>query len=380
MQPPSQDDIVRFFGALMANANGPITFKDVDGRLLLVNQAFASIHGRTPEELAGRLLSEIYPPERTRFFQERDRELVESGRALQNEVQAVTIDDERRDLLTQRFPVRDDEGRIVAIGTMNHDITRLKHTEAELERQRDRLDQEIALRTRELQALNAQKDRFFSIVAHDLREPFNVLLGYAELLSDRAAGLEPEAVAAIARMVHDSGTRAFKLLENLLLWARLQMGRVDFQAAPVAVEEPIAGAVALLRERAEQKGIRLATELHGRPVALVDPGTADTVMRNLLTNAVKFTDRGGSVVAAAGADGRRVRHTDSDTGCGIAPEALARLFELDRNASSPGTDGEVGTGLGLKLCRELLERQDGALTIDSRVGGGTVVAVSLPVA
>lgn len=377
---PDLDTLALFLEAILENASGPIAIKDTEGRLILVNRQFSAIHGREPEDLAGLHISELYPPERVRFFLDKDRELIEEGEPRQNEVQALTVDGERRDLLTQRFPVRDRDGRIFAIGTINADVTHLKRVEAELERYRDHLDREIAVRTAELQALVAQKDRLFSIIAQDLREAFNILLGYSETLAGSTDRMQPEAIAEAAALVHESGQQAYKLLENLLIWSRLQMGKIEMSPRAVPVDDALRRAAAVLGGRAAEKHLKVETPADTTPLAHVDPPSLETVLRNLLSNAVKFTEPGGRIVAEATMSDSAVVVTIRDSGRGMTEDLLGRLFRVDEPMTLPGTAGETGTGMGLILCRDLLERQGGSLTIESEEGVGTTVRVVLPAA
>ncbi|GAA0587270.1 ATP-binding response regulator [Caenispirillum bisanense] len=246
--------------------------------------------------------------------------------------------------------------------------------------ERRRIGVELERAHADLARLNAEKDRFFSIIAHDLKSPFNALLGFSELLLERAPAMPREQILEYVQIIHDSGQTAFDLLENLLEWSRLQLGRVEFRPEPVRLAEVAAKVVALHQLAADTKGIRLQ-QATGPLAACADPAVVDTILRNLVGNAVKFTHPGGSIriTAEAGGDGA-VMLAVSDTGVGMTAEQLAGLFRVDGSHSTPGTRGERGTGLGLMLCAELAVKSGGRIEVDSRPGHGTTFRVILPAA
>jgi len=368
-----------YFRELLQNATGPIAIKSLDGRLLLVNEKFAAIHGTSPGEIAGKPISALYPPDRVAFFLEKDRQMLMQGETTHNEVQAAAVDGRRIDLLTTRFPIRDDTGQIVGIGTFNTDITELKRTEAELTRYRDYLEQLVEERTEELRLLNEHKDRFFSIIAHDLRGPFNALLGYSEMIYRKADEMDRQTVTAFAKQMYDSATMAYELLENLLQWSRLQMDRVDFNPTAVPLSDTIARTVRLMAQAAGEKEITLESDVDHQAIVHIDPATLETVLRNVVTNAIKFTERGGRIDIRAIPNGDHMHLTVTDTGVGIDPDRIDGVMSLDQQHSTRGTEGEIGTGLGLRLCQEMLVRQGGSISLDSTPGAGTTVTIELPV-
>lgn len=231
----------------------------------------------------------------------------------------------------------------------------------------------------DLARLNAEKDRFFSIIAHDLKSPFNALLGFSEVLLARLDTMNAADVREYVQIIRDSGKLAYELLENLLEWSRLQLGRVEICPEPVDLGALAGRVIGLYRPAAQAKGLALVNGMDGG-VALADPSVVDTVLRNLVGNAVKFTETGGTIrlAAAPSAGGDDVEITVTDSGIGIPAEKLPNLFRIDAHVSTAGTRGEPGTGLGLVLCKELVERSGGTISAESRPGAGTVFRVLLP--
>jgi len=368
----------RLLRALLDNAPGPIALKDCDANFLIVNRPFANIHGRTTDEIVGMNVRDLYPEEKARFFLDHDKELLASGKVSLNEVEGLDEDGNRVIYLTQRFPVRGDEGSIVAIGTTNTIVTTLKETEAELTRYRDYLKDLVKERTAELEVLNDQKDKFFSIIAHDLRGPFNALLGYSRILSRDISKYEQHQVVEFAGTMHEAAEIVFTLLENLLEWSRLQMEGAEVAHDAVDLKELIDQNLELFRPVAANKNISISSETGELSTVIADADMVDAILRNLINNALKFTPSGGSVSVNVQAANDEVRTDVIDNGVGISVKDIKDMFRLDRKTSTAGTEGETGSGLGLQLCKELAEKQGGSLHIESTLNVGTKISFDLP--
>ncbi|WP_052741701.1 hybrid sensor histidine kinase/response regulator [Kiloniella litopenaei] len=229
-----------------------------------------------------------------------------------------------------------------------------------------------------LARLNEQKDKFFSIIAHDLKGPFNALLGFSSLLSGQGETLSPEKTKEYGTLVHQSAEQVFKLLENLLEWSLLQMGRMKYEPGPVELKDVIQANKVLFTTAADKKGITFICNPTDY-IALADYNMIDTIIRNLINNAIKFTPEGGTVTIDTRNNGDFIELEVSDTGIGIAPDQVSKLFRLDENISTKGTDGEIGTGLGLHLCKDLIEHQGGKIHVLSDRKQGATFRITLPV-
>lgn len=236
-----------------------------------------------------------------------------------------------------------------------------------------------AMAKNELENLNQQKNKFFSIIAHDLRSPFTALLGFSALLEERADKLSAEKIKDFASHIHESGNRVFDLLENLLEWSRLQMDRIEVEPKVIDMGEIAQKTIEALGHVAAEKDIRL--QERGTPTsAYADPHMIDAVIRNLVNNAIKFTPHNGTITIIYDADEDLsiARISVMDTGVGMAPETAAKLFKLSENVTTQGTDGESGTGLGLLLCYELVTRNQGTIAVESAQGSGSTFTFTLP--
>ncbi|MEE3626510.1 HAMP domain-containing sensor histidine kinase [Nitrospirillum sp. BR 11752] len=231
----------------------------------------------------------------------------------------------------------------------------------------------------ELDFLNREKTRFFSLISHDLRGPFNVLLGMTRELADHGTRMSPADVADFAASVHQSAVAAHTLLDNLLNWSRVQMSGTPFTPSVMALGEVVAAATHDLGPTAEAKGIRILDASGDRHI-LADRTMVLAILRNLLANAIKFSHPNQGVQVTSRAAGDRLEIAVTDRGIGMDPDQLDQLYRREAQDSRPGTLGEVGTGLGLTLVRDLVARHGGVLAIDSRPGVGTTVSFTVPLA
>ncbi|MFW6348445.1 MAG: response regulator [Cyclonatronaceae bacterium] len=244
---------------------------------------------------------------------------------------------------------------------------------------------------RRLKALNAEKDRFFSILAHDLRGPFSGYMGLTEVLANHAAELSQEEVLEYSGALHQAASNVYKLLLNLLEWSRLQMGSLEFSPKPLRIKEQLRETLSMAARLAADKGISFSYEIPEMLSAKVDGYMLESIMRNLLTNAVKFTHPHGSIVIKAGSVAEDKTSDEagelgevylevSDTGIGIPPEMQEKLYRIDENISRPGTQGEESTGLGLLLCRDMIVKNGGRLHLESEENKGSRFRFTMPAA
>lgn len=228
--------------------------------------------------------------------------------------------------------------------------------------------------------LNAEKDKFFSIIAHDLKGPFNALLGFTELLQDKDLESSPEERLEMVGIVHRSAEKAYKLLDNLLTWSRSQTGGMSFSPTPLKLQKLVADELALLEDQASEKGLVMKNLVPADQTVFADLNMAGTILRNLLSNAIKFTKSGGTISVSSKVNETK-KHLEisvRDTGIGIPEAKVPDLFQLDKSNSTPGTNNEMGTGLGLILCKDFVEKHGGEIWVESEVGKGSIFRFSLP--
>ena len=232
----------------------------------------------------------------------------------------------------------------------------------------------------ELRELNASKDRFFSIIAHDLKVPFTALLGMTQMLLSDFSAFDRDEMQEWIQSLYHAADSTFSLLNNLLSWAKLQRGMTEFNPSPIDLHKIVESNFSLVWESAEQKHIELQDSVENGTFVYADQGMIDTVFRNLVSNAVKFTDTGGNINVATEVKGAIVEISLSDTGVGISETDKGKLFKIDEKVLSKGTAGEEGTGLGLILCKEFIESNGGRIWVESELGKGSTFKFTLPLA
>ena len=230
----------------------------------------------------------------------------------------------------------------------------------------------------ELQALNASKDKFFSIISHDLRSPLSSVLVGLRLLTDTESRLTDNEKNELIRDSHRTVEQLYNLLDNLLVWSRLQRGLMEYAPQPLDLRPLFERNATLFAANAEQKQIAIRQTVAEPVIAFADSHMIDAIIRNLISNALKFTDAQGTITLAASQNEHAVELTVTDTGIGMDAETVAKLFRLDVRYNQLGTAGEKGTGLGLNVCKEFAEKNGGSIAVESVVGAGTTFRVTLP--
>ncbi len=243
----------------------------------------------------------------------------------------------------------------------------------ELQRSTSRLEASEA----ELRAANLSKDRFLSIIAHDLRNSISGFLSLTEVLAGQFSRLEKKRIHELCVLLHDGARRSSELLESILQWANAQTGRLVAKPSTFALDELCEGIVAQHGAAARRKGIALECRVPVPSIVRADPDMVATIIRNLVANALKFTPGGGSVVVGASRDGAWQRITVADTGHGMSAEERAKLFRIDVRLATEGTEGERGSGIGLILCHELAALNRGKIEVTSRPGKGSTFTLAL---
>jgi len=244
--------------------------------------------------------------------------------------------------------------------------------------ERKMAEEEIREKNEMLQAANAEKDKFFSIIAHDLRGPLGAFMEATKILTDELPNMSGEEIREISGEMNKDASRIYALLENLLQWSRLQRGVIKFEPADQNLSPLVNNAISPLLSSAEKKNVTVELNIPGDIIVNADTHMTETVIRNLVSNAIKFTPGGKIVVSAVPDEEGLVRISVKDNGIGIPPDMAGSLFSLTSRASRPGTDGEPSSGLGLVLCREFVEKHGGRIWVESEEGKGTEFMFTLP--
>lgn len=241
-----------------------------------------------------------------------------------------------------------------------------------------RLIKELEESRQELHLMNASKDRFFSILAHDLRSPVSALSVFSEQLISNLETLEKHELVEYLSVIHNTSKSLSELLEALLLWAGFQVNRVDFNRTPVNVYEVVNAVGKLLQAGLQHKSIDFRNTVPESAMVYADADMVSAIFRNLISNAVKFTPNGGIIEIMAEEDGEFLILSVKDNGVGISDEDMDKIFKIDKLLSHTGTQGEKGFGLGLLLCKEMVIKNGGEIWVESIRGEDTIFSFTLP--
>jgi signal transduction histidine kinase len=250
----------------------------------------------------------------------------------------------------------------------------------QLKKQKILLEKSVAIKTAELYELNASKDKFFSIIAHDLKNPFNTIIGFSEMMKESIKLNDSATFYEYADMINTSAVQTLRLLENLLAWANSQQKKIAYTPVPINLSELVTDEFIMVDEMATGKNIEIKSYINDTITVLGDKNMIRTILRNLITNAVKFTHKNGKVEVNAITRNNQLEIAVSDNGIGMTQETAAKLFKIDANLSTLGTENEKGTGLGLFLCKEFVEKHGGKIWVESQEGKGSTFKFLVPLA
>jgi signal transduction histidine kinase len=269
---------------------------------------------------------------------------------------------------TFKMPLYDKVGKIIGTFGISRDITTQQLYQSE-----------IKLKNEELQKLNAEKDKFFSIIAHDLRNPLGAFMSYTELMVEDIDNLSVHEIKDMAVDMKNSAYNLFNLLENLLEWSRIERGIIGFEPKSYNLMTKINESMQSVLESANKKGIGIGFNVPKDMKVYTDENMLKSTIRNLATNAVKFTPKGGKItLTAKPVYDNFVEISFRDTGIGMNKDILDKLFRLDAHTSRPGTEGEPSSGLGLILCKDFIDKQGGKIWVESEPGKGSVFYFTIP--
>jgi PAS domain S-box-containing protein len=244
--------------------------------------------------------------------------------------------------------------------------------------ERKKAEEEISLKNELLQAINAEKDKFFSIIAHDLRGPLSSFVAATQILTEEIQTMGIEEIKKISMSMKTSASNIYSLLENLLEWSRLRRGGLDFVQEKLNLMKDVKECIDVLSESARKKDIEISVSIPEKIEVLADKHMLDTVIRNLVSNALKFTPVGGKVcISADYTDGHYIEVKVKDSGIGMTTELKNKLFIINEKTSRNGTEGELSSGLGLLLCKEFIEKHDGKIWVESETGMGSIFSFTI---
>ncbi len=369
---------------------------DSDFRYVYSSPKVEELLGYQPEEVIGKTLFDFMTGSEASKVEKITAEFIrqqESFKCLVN--RNIHKDGHTVVLETSGVPVFSADGDIIGYRGIDRDVTErekagqeLKKKTEELQKNKElleekntqlsRLNSRLAESQGELKELNISKDKFFSILAHDLRSPFNSLLAFSKLLTEEYDNLTNEEKKKFISNINNSTNNLYHLVENLLEWSRIQTGKLQSDPKDLDLNEFTSGIIYTLLGNAMNKNIELVNDVESETFVHADERMLNSVLQNLVSNAIKFTRQNGNVTVASKKVGRMVEITVKDTGIGINSDDLQKLFRIDIQHSTTGTANERGTGLGLILCKELVMKCGGDISVTSELNVGTTFKFTLP--
>jgi PAS domain S-box-containing protein len=354
--------------SVIDNLPDRIYAKDSLSRFIICNEALVKRMGReSADEVLGKSDMQLLPSERAIGYMNDEQNVIKTGIPLLNKEEEVLFKNgQLRYSLSTKLPLRNSHGEIIGIVGIGKDIT-----------DRKLLEIEAAKKNEQLQKIITERDKFFSIIAHDLKSPFNYFLGFTELISDQIDTMPHEKVREITTNMRKSAVNLYTLLENLLEWAKMQRGQIEFTPREFGLLDKIRESIDLISGPANKKEIIISLEVSENIVVTADNHMFDTIIRNLVSNAIKFSNHGGNIVISGALSGSMVEISVSDNGIGMDEELVSNLFSRNDKARRKGTDDEPSTGLGLLLCKEFVEKHGGKIRVVSQEGKGSTFTFTL---
>jgi len=394
---------------VIENTSDLITIVDKHGKILYINHASVNFYGLQPTDCINRFAFDFIFPDDVEFtkskfkewlnsddtqFYIENRHLSASGKILQtawnvqierSEKEVLKITSIARDITERKnnellLKTKNDE-----IATQNQEYAlineELNKLISDLSQVNDELNtarEEVEISNNKLLQLNADKDRFLSILAHDLKSPFLTIIGFLELLTKNVRNYEIKKIESQLAIISNSAITTYNLLEDLLIWIRSQMGKIPFNPYNFNFTLVCNEVIEILRANANAKNITIQIIETENTTIYADMDMIKTIMRNLLSNAIKFTNSGGTITIKYEQNPSNITISVADTGIGMTPQEMSKLFDVSQTHSAPGTANESGTGLGLLLCKEFVEKHSGKIWVESESGIGSEFKFMLP--
>lgn len=356
---------------IIENIPDQVYYKDRNSKFVLCNTPVALLAGCTSEkDLLGKSDFDFHPHHLAQQYYNDEQAIMDKGEKLLDYEEQI-INKKTGELhwnLSSKVPVRDAGGKVIGLAGINRDITARKKTE-----------EEINLKNELLVTINAEKDKFFSIIAHDLKGPLSAFLDATQILIKEIQNMSLEEIKDITINMKDSASNIYGLLENLLEWSRLKRGMMNFNPEIINVKRITSECLKVLKESASKKEIKITSYLPDNIEIYADSHMLETVVRNLVSNAIKFTPKSGEIsLTATATEGNTIEIKVSDNGIGMPGALIYKLFLLNEKTNRLGTEGELSSGLGLLLCKEFIDKHGGKIWVESEEGKGSTFSFTIP--
>ncbi|MBK5210338.1 MAG: PAS domain S-box protein [Flavobacteriaceae bacterium] len=342
-----------------------VFWKDTASNFLGVNAiSLKEMNLENESDIIGKSDFDFYDQIDAAKYKADEQAIMLSGKPKLNYQESHIKNGETRCYVSNKLPIFDEKNVVIGIVGTSEDISIRKQNQLELEKL-----------TGELKVQNETKNKFFSIISHDLINPIAGIIGFSELLKENSENLKPEKIKSYATIINKSANFTLALLHDLLEWSRVQIGSIEANKENLILSDLLAHNIASVNPLVSSKNIALIADLPKNLGVFADKKMVSTITRNLMSNAIKFTPKGGTITISSKEimvkNKKMIETTISDTGIGMSKEKMKNLFKIEHNYRSAGTDKEAGTGLGLVLCNEFIEKNNGTIKVISKENVGS---------
>jgi PAS domain S-box-containing protein len=365
----NQRETMRLLSHTLSSLSECVSITDTSDLIIFVNKAFENTYGYSASELIGKGVSLLGSDKNPASVVSEILPATFSGVGWSGELINRRKDGSEFPVYLSTSRVVNEKNETVALVGIAVDITDRKKAEI---REKEYLEL--------VKSSNDAKDRLFGIISHDLRSPFTSILGLTQILTEQYDILPEDEKKSFLFKLKKTSENTFNLVENLLIWSRSQREGIAVTPTIVSLSELINRQKDLLSEGARNKNIAIENSVSGDFMVYADAEMIGTVIRNLVNNAIKFTNRGGTIRLAARKLEKEIELSVSDNGIGITSDKIETIFRLDKTSSTPGTEKEKGTGLGLLICKEFVEKNGGRIKVESQEGKGSIFSFNVPCA
>jgi PAS domain S-box-containing protein len=354
------DTQIRKLSVAINQSPATVVISDIEGNIEYVNPQFSIITGYTSEEAIGKNPKILKTDYHDADFYKNMWQTIKSGKTWKGEFYNLRKDGSKYWEDAIIAPILNEKNEIVNYVAIKQDITLRKQAELKVMQQNIQLNE-----------LVNTKDKFITILAHDLKNPFNAILGCSELLSENFNEYNKEKIKEFIDMIYITSKNTYNLLKNLLEWAHSQQNRIPYKPEKANLLSITNECYYLVQSNALAKGIKINVLVPKETYVFADKEMIKTVLRNLMTNAIKFTQKNGNIYIKTRAYELKVEVIVSDTGVGMSEKTKNSLFKIGETISENGTEGERGTGFGLMICKEFIDKNGGQIWVDSELGKGS---------
>lgn len=344
--------------------------KDLDGRKVLANRSEYELWGfGREEEILGKRDSDLSKEGIAALSENEDRQVLKTGEPIIDKDAYTEINGREYVLLVSKLPLKDSNGKVVGLVGISNDIT-----------ERKKMENKLRERNQQLEKLNNMTNKIYSVVGHDLKTPLSSILGLSDLLlSDVEDFGDEEVLKENLSIIRQSALKMSDLLGDLLNWARIQTDDLFLNKTQFSLSETVRDTIDLLTVTAGQKEISLAFSSEESFQVYADKQLIATIIRNFISNALKFSNEGDTVDVSVYRDEEHWHVSVEDEGVGMPEQTIGRLFDNRKHPQKEGTQNEKGSGIGLRLCKELAERHGGEISVESELGKGSIFTLSIPI-